>query len=138
MRSSLLSSLLSSLRGRLLATYLGLIVIGFGGLTLLSGWQIANSAYTDFAATLRVNAALLASSLGTPGREEHGEHDEGGKAAPQLDDDLFQRTADSVNGRALLLDEDGRIRVDSATEQGTVGQKTPFAFTQATLDAPYT
>ena len=116
MRSSSFSSLINSLRGRLLVTYLGLIVIGFGGLTLLSGWQIANSAYTDFAATLRVNAALLASSLGTPGREEHGEHEEGGKAAPQLDGALFQRTADSVNGRALLLDQHGRNLVDSVEQ----------------------
>ena len=138
MRSSSFSSLINSLRGRLLVTYLGLIVIGFGGLTLLSGWQIANSAYTDFAATLRVNAALLASSLGTPGREEHGEHEEGGKAAPQLDGALFQRTADSVNGRALLLDQHGRILVDSATDGSAVGQNSPFSFTQATLAAPYT
>lgn len=112
--------MLTTLRAKLLATYLGLIVLGFGGLTLLAGWQIANSAYTDFSATLQVNAALLASSLITPEREEH-EEGEGHEArtpviATSLDTTSLQRTAASVNGRVLLLDEHGAVLYDSVTD----------------------
>jgi len=108
----------TTLRARLLATYLGLIVLGFGGLTLLAGWQIANSAYNDFAATLRVNAALLASSLVTPAHEEREEHDDRQPLAAitQIDATAIQRTAASVNGRVLLLDEHERVLFDSAPQ----------------------
>jgi len=135
--------MIHSLRGRLLATYLGLIVIGFGGLTALAGWQIANSAYTDFAATLRVNAAFLASSLAIPERSErgeHGEHETRSTMAPTtavIETELFQRTAESVNGRALLLDEKGHILIDSANPSGTAGQNTPFPLTTTALTAAY-
>jgi len=108
----------TTLRTRLLVTYLGLIVLGFGGLTLLAGWQITNSAYTDFAATLRVNAALLASSLTTPEHEEHEEHGKRQTVAAnaQVDAAAIQRTAASVNGRVLLLDNHGAVLFDSASQ----------------------
>ena len=96
----------TTLRAKLLATYLGLIVLGFGGLTVLAGWQIANSAYSDFAATLQVNAALLAARLSTPGHEEHEEHQPAASSG-QVDAVDLQRIANSVNGRVLLLDAHG-------------------------------
>ena len=104
----------TTLRAKLLATYLGLIVLGFGGLTVLAGWQIANSAYTDFAATLQVNAALLAARLSTPGHEEHEEHQPAASSG-QVDAVDLQRIANSVNGRVLLLDAHGAVLFDSAT-----------------------
>lgn len=104
----------TTLRAKLLATYLGLIVLGFGGLTVLAGWQIANSAYSDFAATLQVNAALLAARLSTPGHEEHEEH-QSAAAGGQVDALDLQRIANSVNGRVLLLDAHGAVLFDSAT-----------------------
>lgn len=110
----------TSLRAKLLATYLGLIVLGFGGLTMLAGWQIANSAYTDFSATLQVNAALLASSLVAPEREEHEEREDHDAHTPvtatTIDMTSLQRTAASVHGRALLLDEHGAVLYDSVTD----------------------
>ena len=104
----------TTLRAKLLATYLGLIVLGFGGLTVLAGWQIANSAYSDFAATLQVNAALLAARLSTPGHEEHEEHQPAASSG-QVDAVDLQRIANSVNGRVLLLDAHGAVLFDSAT-----------------------
>ena len=104
----------TTLRAKLLATYLGLIVLGFGGLTVLAGWQIANSAYSDFAATLQVNAALLAARLSTPGHEEHEEHQPAASSG-QVDALDLQRIANSVNGRVLLLDAHGAVLFDSAT-----------------------
>ncbi len=106
-----------TLRARLLATYLGLIVLGFGGVTLLAGWQITNSAYTDFAATLRVNAALLTSNLTSPADEEHKRRDDDNTVAliTQENAALIQRTATSVNGRVLLLDQQGSLLFDSTS-----------------------
>lgn len=102
----------TTLRTRLLATYLGLILLGFGGLTLLSGWQIANSAYTDFATTLQVNGALLAASLAEPlhEMEEYG-------SLPQQARQLIARTAENLDARVLILDRQERVVLDSAGQQ---------------------
>jgi len=100
---------LATLRTRLLATYLGLIILGFGGLTLFSSWQIANSAYTDFAATLQVNAALLASSLAAPLHEMAEKQ----VPAPQVLQ-LIERTAENLHARVLVLDTKERVFWDSA------------------------
>lgn len=130
----------TTLRAKLLATYLGLIVLGFGGLTVLAGWQIANSAYTDFSATLQVNAALLASSLVTPEREDHEEREDHGVGpsvtTASLDTTNLQRTAASMNGRALLLDEHGGVLYDSVTAASRrsgfpLQQSNPTAYTFA-------
>lgn len=97
-----------SLRARLLATYLGLILLGFGGLTLFSSWQIANSAYIDFATTLQVNGALLAASLAEPLHEM-----EEYRTLPQQAAQLVARTADNLGARVLILDRDERVVWDS-------------------------
>ena len=54
---------LTSLRSRLIVVYLGLIVVGFGGLTLLAGQQVVTSVYDDYVNTLQVYALLVASQL---------------------------------------------------------------------------
>jgi len=104
----------TTLRAKLLATYLGLIILGFGGLTGLAGWQIANSAYTDFAATLQVNAALLAAQLSAPSHEEQEEH-QAATFSGLIDATDLQRIATSVHGRVLLLDGYGHVLFDSAS-----------------------
>lgn len=102
---------LNTLRARLLATYLGLIILGFGGLTLLAGWQIANSAYSDFASTLQVNAMLLAGNLAGP---LHDADDHGFNSRSVTE--VIRRTAEGLQARVLLLDREERVLLDS---QGT-------------------
>lgn len=97
-----------SLRARLLATYLGLIMLGFGGLTLLAGWQIANSAYTDFAGTLQVNAMLLAGNLAGP-LHDTDDHEVNSRSVTEV----IRRTAEGLHARVLLLDREERVLLDS-------------------------
>ncbi|MCP4359447.1 MAG: HAMP domain-containing protein [Chloroflexi bacterium] len=56
----------TSLRSRLIGVYVGLVIIGFGGLTLLAGRQIAINAYDDFGTNLHIHALLLATQLLEP------------------------------------------------------------------------
>lgn len=56
----------TSLRSRLIGVYVGLVIVGFGGLTLLAGRQIAISAYDDFGNNLQIHALLLATQLLEP------------------------------------------------------------------------
>ena len=94
---------LSTLRARLLMTYLGLILLGFGGLTWLAGRQIAQSAYDDYASNLRVQALLLASSLG-----ESVEHiEEYGTSIDQVSN-LLQRATQNSAVNVAILDPRGR------------------------------
>lgn len=113
---------LTTLRTRLLTTYLGLIILGFGGLTLFSSWQIATSAYTDFAATLQVNAALLAASLVEPLHEVDEYH-----SLPQQATQLIGRTAEKLGARVLLLDRQNRVLWDSAGSNGRSQRSTGFS-----------
>ena len=52
-----------SLRTRLIAVYVGLILLGLGGLTTWSSRQITSSTLLDFGSTLQVQSVLLASSI---------------------------------------------------------------------------
>ncbi|MFT7586970.1 MAG: two-component system sensor histidine kinase BaeS [Cellvibrionaceae bacterium] len=52
-----------SLRTRLIAVYVGLIVLGFGGLTAWSSLQITNTTLSDYGNTLHTQAVFLASRL---------------------------------------------------------------------------
>ncbi len=63
----------TSFRARLLATYVGLIVIGFGLLSLWAGYRIAQGIYTNFGNTLETLAAQTAGQIGEA-VEEGGEH----------------------------------------------------------------
>lgn len=56
----------TSLRSRLIAVYLGMIFIGFGGLTLWTGIQMANDVYRDFGTNLQVHTVQLATQLIEP------------------------------------------------------------------------
>lgn len=53
----------NSLRTRLLAVYVGMVVLGFGGLTLWSANQIAQATYDDFGNGLQLNAFVLSTQL---------------------------------------------------------------------------
>ena len=57
---------LFSLQGRLILTYLGLIVIGFGGVALLAGQQLTQGAVDDFTSNLRGQAIIVSSALAEP------------------------------------------------------------------------
>ena len=52
-----------SLRVRMILTYTGLIVLGFGGLALLAGQQISNAARRDYELRLTNEVALISRSL---------------------------------------------------------------------------
>ena len=52
-----------SLRVRLILTYIGLIVLGFGGLALLAGQQISSAARRDYELRLTNEVALISRSL---------------------------------------------------------------------------
>jgi signal transduction histidine kinase len=52
-----------SLRVRLILTYTGLIVLGFGGLALLAGQQISSAAHRDYELRLTNEVTLIARSL---------------------------------------------------------------------------
>lgn len=54
---------LSSLRTRLMLTYIGLIIVGFGGLTWLAGRQLSSGSEEDFAKKLAGDAVLVANAL---------------------------------------------------------------------------
>lgn len=111
----------STLRTRLVFTYLGLIMIGFGGLTWLAGRQIAQSAFDDFASNLRVQALLLASSL----TESFEEIDEYGLDIPRATTHI-QQIAINTQAQVAILDINQIVQLDSTNT--TVGQnlsKTP-------------
>ena len=94
---------ITTLRARLLLVYLGLIVIGYGGLTLLAGRQIAQYAYDDFANTLQLNAFVLASNV-----VELAE--EGDCAGIEQ---WIQRNAGSIQASITILDLEGRCLVSN-------------------------
>ncbi len=99
--------LFATLRARLLATYLGLLIVGFGGLTGLAGNQIAQSAYHDYASGLRVQALLLASSL-ADSFEEVNEHGLNASQAGML----IQRATQDTAAHVTILDAAGIVRLD--------------------------
>ncbi|MEZ4658537.1 MAG: ATP-binding protein [Caldilineaceae bacterium] len=100
---------LQSLRGRLLFTYLGLIVLGFGGLTWLAGRQIAQSIYDDFSNNLRVQSLLLASTISASygGESEHGYQ-------PSQLQSLVLQVAGHAEAQVTLLDAKGNVVLDSS------------------------
>ena len=60
---------LNSFRSRLLLTYIGLIVLGFGGLTWLAGQQLSRGTFEDFTNNLKAETRLLASAIEEPVEE---------------------------------------------------------------------
>lgn len=82
-----------SLRFRLIVVYLGLVLLGFGSLTLWAGQQIADSTYTDYGRSLHITALLMANQLAEP-----LEYD-ASRAA-----NLVQATADELNAQIAIFD----------------------------------
>ncbi len=97
--------MLTSLRSRLIAVYLGLIVIGFGGLTVIAGRQIANSAYDDFGSRLQIYTVLLASQLIEP--LEH-------QASDVLD--YLQAAADGLGANVTVFTPEGELWLEAGGE----------------------
>ncbi len=98
---------LSSLRGRLIALNLGLILLGLGGLTVWAGWQIAAATWSDFGNTLHIRALNLA-----------GELSETETAATRP---LLVRSAQQIEySRITLFDENGRPTADAGERLTTL------------------
>ncbi len=57
---------LTSLRSRLIIVYVGLMVFGFGSLTLWSAQQVYTSTFADYGNTLNIYALLMANQLVEP------------------------------------------------------------------------
>ncbi len=100
---------LTSLRSRLMASYIGLIVLGFGGLTLLAGRQLATSIMDNFADELSVKALLVSTTL-----VESLEHLYEGEQATGPILDRVQRFATQTGTRIVLVDPQGQAWLDSA------------------------
>jgi signal transduction histidine kinase len=100
---------LSGLRARLLFTYVGLSIIGLGGLTIFAGQQLSRSAFQDYANNLKVNALIVA---GTLSGTFHEIVEEGG--------DLSQvtvavaRLATNANARVTLINTAGDAWMDTS------------------------
>lgn len=94
---------MKSLRSRLLLTYIGLIIIGFGGLSLWAGQQLATSIRNTFNNNLMVNARLISSTLVEP-MENFVEGER--STASMLD--ILQRLATDADAQVTLIDVAGR------------------------------
>ena len=92
----------TSLRSRLIGVYVGLVIIGFGGLTLLAGRQIAISAYDDFGTNLHIHALLLATQLAEPLHE-----------SPETAVSLLQRSARELHAQVALFSPSGKFLASS-------------------------
>ena len=97
-----------SLRSRLTAVYLGLIIIGFGGLTLWAGRQIANTTFSDFSKTLQAQALFLANQLIEPleyNRSQMGP--------------FVNNSATAVSGEITIYTGSGDVIISSTTTPST-------------------
>ncbi|MCA9988998.1 MAG: HAMP domain-containing histidine kinase [Anaerolineales bacterium] len=92
-----------SLRARLFAAYLGLVVIGFGGLTLWAGNLVATSTLDDVGSSLQVVAFSLANQLSES--VEEGRGDRSGLAAT---------IAANIGGEAAIFDRQNELLDRSA------------------------
>ncbi|MCC6905765.1 MAG: HAMP domain-containing protein, partial [Anaerolineae bacterium] len=100
---------LRKLRTRLILTYSSIIVLGFIGLTLIAGGQIARSANEDFDRAVSESASLIARSLGDS--VEHwlnGEND-GGSLTNTLNGLSLQE-----GGEVTLLGSRGQVLLTTA------------------------
>jgi len=100
---------LRGVRTRLILAYAGLILIGFSGLALLAGQQIAQGATEDFQQSLEEQAALIARSL----REPIEEYAEGEESSVYLDR-VVAEYGEQLGGRVTLFDRQGRAWIDSS------------------------
>ena len=110
---------LGSLRSRLMAVYLGLIVLGFGGLTLVAGRLVTTSIFDDYVNTLRIyalsSASQLASSL---------EYDRAGAERLVQNPAIEQAQMAVFDGRGdLFMSTDGETAVLVTNSSNFVRQK---------------
>ncbi len=102
----------------MMIAYVGLILVGFGLLALLSGQQISQGATDDYERNLVTQAGLMARALKNPvetylGHEgEKEESDEGGANQSTLVQ-VVQEYARDLNARVLLLDRNGVVWLDT-------------------------
>ena len=96
---------MQSVRARLLAVYVGLVVIGFGGLTLWAGQQMASTTRDDFATNLQVHALLLANQLQEPLEDN-----------PNQAMRIIQDSATNLNAQVDLFTPAGQLIATSGTE----------------------
>ncbi|MCB0033978.1 MAG: HAMP domain-containing histidine kinase [Anaerolineales bacterium] len=94
--------LFSSVRGRLIGVYVGIVVLGFGGLTIWAARQLANATYDDFGRNLQVQTFILANQY-----VEAMEY--GGRSL----DNLARSAAESVNAEAALYNRSGNFLASS-------------------------
>ncbi len=94
-----------SLRSRLTAVYLGLIIIGFGGLTLWAGRQIAITTYDDFRNNLQFHALLIANQLIESFDDDNLAHAER----------LINTSADNLSAEITLFDTAGNVLLSTAS-----------------------
>lgn len=92
-----------SLRARLIYGYVGLIVIGFAGLAVLAGRQIATGAVEDFEHNLVTQAFLVARGLAEP-IEQFRER----KISQATLAQTLQGYADQLAAHLILIDSTGR------------------------------
>ncbi|MDT8305126.1 MAG: ATP-binding protein [Anaerolineae bacterium] len=97
-----------SLRARLMLAYTGLIVIGFAGLALLAGRQIATSATEDYGRELIAQAGLVARALAEP-----LEHAYEGETSEATVAGLLDNFARQVDAGIILFDNRGRLLLAS-------------------------
>ncbi len=89
----------NSLRSRLIAVYLGLILFGFGGLTVWAGIQLVNAAYDDFGQNLQLQALQLAAQLVDPLED--------GKSAEVTR--LMRTSAENLTAQVALFASDNQL-----------------------------
>ena len=98
----------NSLRSRLIAINLGLILIGFGGLTLWAGQQIAQGARNDYGRGIQNQAISLASALTEPLEEN-----------PARAAELMQSAANQLGAEVSLFGRDASFQ--ASTDPTTIG-----------------
>ncbi|MEM7117516.1 MAG: HAMP domain-containing sensor histidine kinase [Chloroflexota bacterium] len=118
---------MKSLRSRLLLTYIGLIVIGFGGLSLWAGQRLANNIWQTFTEDLQDDVQLIASTLVEP-MENFLEEEQGDRQITTL----VERHAAQARARVTLLDFLGNPIVDSSGQlpSGNLSQNPEIAAAQ--------
>ena len=80
-----------------MGVYIGLILLGFGGLTLWAGWQMAGDVYADFGTNLQVHTVQLASQLVEPLEDGHRTEYKA----------LIDASVQTLGGQGVLFDNDG-------------------------------
>ena len=100
----------NSLRSRLIAVYVGLMVLGFGSLTAWSARQVYVSTLSDYGNTLNIYALLLATQL-----QEPLEHHNAQRAS-----DIIVQSSQDLDAHIAVFTRDGSQLVSSDAQQSTL------------------